>query len=60
MTSLLNLARRFLADEEAAEVTELSIVLALIVAGSALLIAAVGNSVQHDFTTFNTAVSIAL
>jgi Flp pilus assembly pilin Flp len=40
------LAQKFLADEKAAEVTELAIVLALIVAGSIALISSLGGTVQ--------------
>ena len=53
MKSLFNLGKRFLTDEKAAEVTELGIVLALIVASSVLLIKGIGNTVLNAFTTTN-------
>ena len=50
MKSLLNLAGRFLADEKAAEVTELGIVLALIVAAAVLLIKGIGRTVANTYS----------
>ena len=55
MKSLLNLGQRFLTDEKAAEVTELSIVLALVVASSVVLIVSIGNAVKNQFTTVSSA-----
>lgn len=54
MKSLVNLGKRFLADEKAAEVTELGIVLALIVAGSVAIIKGIGTAVQNAYTSVNT------
>jgi Flp pilus assembly pilin Flp len=44
-----SLLKRFLADEKAAEVTELGIVLALIVAGAVASIALIGPVVQKAY-----------
>ena len=55
MKSLLNLGKRFLADEKAAEVTELGIVLALIVALSVASIKTIGNVVAAAYNTVATA-----
>jgi Flp pilus assembly pilin Flp len=54
MASILNLCKRFVADEKAAEVTELGIVLALIVAGAVATIALIGPKIQAAYTTTNT------
>ncbi|MDH3717153.1 MAG: Flp family type IVb pilin [Planctomycetota bacterium] len=40
------MAKKFLADEKAAEVTELAIIFALIVAASIALISSLGSAVQ--------------
>jgi Flp pilus assembly pilin Flp len=53
MKSLLALGRRFLADDRAAEVTELGIVLALIVAGCVATIALIGPKIKAAYTTTN-------
>jgi Flp pilus assembly pilin Flp len=53
MKSLLTLGRRFLADEKGAEVTELGIVLALIVAGAVATIALIGPKIQSAYDTTN-------
>jgi Flp pilus assembly pilin Flp len=55
MKRLLTLGKCFLADERAAEVTELGIVLALIVAGCVVTIALIGPKIQAAFTTTNAA-----
>ena len=55
MASLLRLGRRFLAEENAAEVTELGIVLALIVAGAVAIIKLLGPKVVTAYTTTNDA-----
>ena len=54
MKSVLNLCKQFVADEKAAEVTELGIVLALIVAGAVVTIAAIGKTIQNAYNTTNT------
>ena len=56
MKSLLNLGKRFLTDEKAAEVTELGIVLALVVAGSVAAITVIGNVVKNAYTTVSTTI----
>ena len=56
MKSLLNLGKRFLADEKAAELTEVGIVLALVVVASVAAVTALGTKIG---TTLNT-VSAAL
>ena len=56
MKSLLNLGKRFLADEKAAEVTELGIVLALIVALAVASIKTIGNVVSAAYTTVANAI----
>jgi Flp pilus assembly pilin Flp len=55
MKSLWKLGKRFLADEKAAEVTELGIVLALIVAGCVATIALIGPKIQAAYSTTNAA-----
>ena len=54
MSRLLAATRRFVVDEQAAEVTELAIVLGLIVAGALVIIVAIGPKVEQQYTTFNT------
>jgi Flp pilus assembly pilin Flp len=51
-----SLIKRFIADEKAAEVTELGIVLALIVAGSVATIALIGPKIKSAYDTVNTAI----
>ena len=51
MQSFLNLGKRFLADEKAAEVTELGIVLALIVALAIASISTIGGVVKNAYAT---------
>ena len=53
MTSLRNLLTRFVAEEKAAEVTELGIVLALIVAGAVATIALLGPKIQNAYSNTN-------
>jgi Flp pilus assembly pilin Flp len=48
-----SLLKRFLAEEKAAEITELGIVLALIVAGSVATIALIGPKIQKAYTDIN-------
>ncbi|MCE9546743.1 MAG: Flp family type IVb pilin [Planctomycetia bacterium] len=55
MRMWMNLAKRFVADEKAAEVTELGIVLALIVAGCVVTIALIGPKIKAAYTTTNAA-----
>ena len=57
MKSLLNLGKRFLVDEKAAEVTELGIVLALIVALAVASIKTIGNVVAAAYNTVAGALS---
>jgi len=59
MKNLLALGKRFYTDEKAAEVTELGIVLALIVAGCVAIIALIGPKIQAAYTTTNTALPAA-
>ena len=59
MKKLVVLGRQFLADEKAAEVTELGIVLALIVAGCVAIIALIGPKIQAAYTTTNNALPAA-
>lgn len=49
MSKLFSFSKRFLGDEKAAEVTELGIVLALIVALSVGLIVTIGTLVQGGY-----------
>lgn len=53
MKNVKAIAKRFVADEKAAEVTELGIVLALIVAGAVVTIGLIGGKVQTAYTTTN-------
>ncbi|MCE9546748.1 MAG: Flp family type IVb pilin [Planctomycetia bacterium] len=55
MSMLKQMAKRFVADEKAAEVTELGIVLALIVAGCVVTIALIGPKIKAAYTTTNAA-----
>jgi Flp pilus assembly pilin Flp len=55
MRKLLAVSKRFWADENAAEVTELGIVLALIVAGSVVTIALIGPKIKKAYTDTNAA-----
>ncbi len=50
-----NWITRFYADERAAEVTELGIVLALIVAGAVATIALIGPKIQAAYNATNAA-----
>jgi Flp pilus assembly pilin Flp len=54
--AMKSLIKRFFADEKAAEVTELGIVLALIVAGAVATIALIGPKIQSAYDTVNTAI----
>ena len=51
-----DLFKRLLADERAAEVTELGIVLALIVAGSVAMIALIGPKIVTAYTNTNASI----
>jgi Flp pilus assembly pilin Flp len=53
MKSMLNLCKRFVNEEKAAEVTELGIVLALIVAAAVATIALLGPKIQNAYTNTN-------
>ena len=57
MTKFVAGVRRFCADDRAAEVTELGIVLALIVALSVAVIATLGGYVKDAFTTVGNAIN---
>ena len=46
----------FICDEKAAEVTELAIVFALIVAGSIIVISSLGGKIQQYYQSTNTAI----
>ena len=54
MTKLTSIAKKFVSDENAAEVTELGIVLALVVAASVATIALIGPKIQAAYTLTNT------
>jgi Flp pilus assembly pilin Flp len=56
MSKLIEVAKGFFRDEKAAEVTELGIVLALIVAGAVATIALIGPKIQAAYTTTNGAI----
>ena len=53
MKKALDVTKRFFSDEKAAEVTELGIVLALIVAGAVATIALIGPKVQKAYEDTN-------
>jgi Flp pilus assembly pilin Flp len=50
MQKVWNVTKRFFSEEKAAEVTELGIVLALIVAGCVVTIALIGPTIQKAYT----------
>ena len=50
------LVKRFLADERAAEVTELGIVLALVVAGAVAILVLLGPKIVGAYNSINSAV----
>jgi Flp pilus assembly pilin Flp len=54
MKKLVSLTKCFVKDEKAAEVTELGIVLALIVAAAVVTVAAIGKKVQKAYTDTDT------
>ena len=56
MKSLFNLGKRFIAEDKAAEVTELGIVLALIVVLSIAFIKGIGNAVSTAYSSANAAI----
>ena len=49
----MSMAQRFIAEETAAEVTELAIVLALIVAGAVATIALLGPKITQFYANLN-------
>ena len=53
MTKAWDITKRFFSDEKAAEVTELGIVLALIVAGAVATIALIGPKVKAAYDSVN-------
>ena len=55
MKRLSCVAKKFVKDEQGAEVTELGIVLALIVAGAVATIALIGPKIQAAYTKTNSA-----
>ena len=55
MKKAMEVSKRFFSDEKAAEVTELGIVLALIVAGAVATIALIGPKIQQAYVDTNTA-----
>lgn len=55
----MNWLKSFIRDENAAEVTELGIVLALIVAGAVATIALIGPKIQAAYDTTNNALPAA-
>ena len=55
MKRLKSLTQKFFKDEQGAEVTELGIVLALIVAGAVATIALIGPKIQAAYTSTNNA-----
>jgi Flp pilus assembly pilin Flp len=54
MKMVMELSKRFFRDEKAAEVTELGIVLALVVAASVAILALIGPKIQAAYTLTNT------
>jgi Flp pilus assembly pilin Flp len=56
MSKFKEIAKRFYADEKAAEVTELGIVLALIVAGSVATIALIGPKILAAYNLTNNSI----
>lgn len=56
MSKFKEIAKRFYADEKAAEVTELGIVLALIVAGAVATIALIGPKILAAYQLTNTSI----
>jgi len=57
MSDAKTFVKRFFADEKAAEVTELGIVLALIVAGAVGTIALIGPIIQDAYTDTHTSLT---
>ena len=53
MSMVMELSKRFFRDEKAAEVTELGIVLALVVAASVAILAAIGPKILAAYTLTN-------
>jgi Flp pilus assembly pilin Flp len=56
MKKLSIITKKFIRDEHGAEVTELGIVLALVVAGSVAILAAIGPKIVAAYTTTNGAI----
>ena len=59
MKKFMEIAKQFYKDEKAAEVTELGIVLALIVAGAVAFIAVIGPHVQDAYESTGDALDAA-
>ena len=53
MKMVMELSKRFFRDEKAAEVTELGIVLALVVAASVAILALIGPKILAAYTLTN-------
>ena len=53
MSMVMELSNRFFRDEKAAEVTELGIVLALVVAASVAILALIGPKILAAYTLTN-------
>ncbi len=53
MSMVMELSKRFFRDEKAAEVTELGIVLALVVAASVAILALIGPKILAAYTLTN-------
>ncbi len=53
MSMVMELSKRFFRDEKAAEVTELGIVLALVVAASVAILALIGPKIVAAYTLTN-------
>ncbi len=58
MSMVMELSNRFFREERAAEVTELGIVLALIVAGAVATIALIGPKIQAAYDLLNTSLGV--
>jgi Flp pilus assembly pilin Flp len=56
MKKLSIITKKFIRDEHGAEVTELGIVLALVVAGSVAILAAIGPKILAAYTATNAAI----
>ena len=54
MSMVMELSKRFFRDEKAAEVTELGIVLALVVAASVAILFSIGGKIQAAYNLVDT------